>query len=118
MFLDLTNEELKKFYPILALEKGQRGYPAEEWKLANFDKRPIDKNGPDRILEKFSKLLPESDAKAVDRKMLLRKYSLFGSKVNEGIYHVLEEHSTRNRERWCTSRLKWLRVSEEKLNLS
>lgn len=99
MPFDLTNEEMKKVYLILrALEEGQLGYPAEEWELDYFDERLIDKKGVRRILEKLRRLLPGGVAKEVDKELLLRKYSVFGSEVDEGVYFELEEaFNNRNR---------------------
>ena len=92
MLPDLTNEELKKIYLILkALDESQIGYPAEEWELNHFDERLIDRKGIRRILEKLRRSLPERDAKEVDRKVLLRKYSIFGSEVDEKVYLELEK---------------------------
>ena len=99
MPLNLTNEEVKKVYLILrALEEGQLGYPAEEWELDHFDERLIDKRGIGRILEKLRGSLPGGVAEEVDRKLLLRKYSVFGSEVDEGVYSELERaFNNRNR---------------------
>ena len=92
MLPDLTNEELKKIYLILkALEEDQIGYPAEEWELNHFDERLIDRKGIGRILEKIRRSLPEREAKEVDKKVLLRKYSIFGSEVDEKVYLELEK---------------------------
>jgi len=96
---DLTNEEMKKIYLIMkALEEGQLGYPAEEWELDHFDERLIDRRGIGQILGKLRKSLPEKDVKEVDKKVLLRKYSVFGSEVDEDVYSELEKaFNNRNR---------------------
>lgn len=96
---DLTNGEMKKIYLILkALEEGQLGYPAEGWELDHFDERLIDRRGIGRILGKLRELLPERDVKEVDKKVLLRKYSVFGSEVDENVYLELET-AFNNRDR-------------------
>lgn len=99
MSSDLTNEELKRIYLILkALEEGQLGYPAEEWELDHFDERLIERRGLGRILKKLRKLLPTGDVEAVDKKVLLRKYSVYGSEVDDDVYFMLEKaFNSRNR---------------------
>jgi hypothetical protein len=96
---DLTNEEMKEIYLILkALEEGQLGYPAEEWELDHFDERPIDRGGIGQILGKLRKLPPEKDVKEMDKKVLLRKYGVFGGGVDEDVYFELEKtFNDRNR---------------------
>ena len=80
-----------------ALEEGQLGYPAEEWELDHFDETLIDRRGIGRILEKLRRSLPGEDAREVDRKVLLRKYSVYGSEVDEDVYSELEKaFSSRN----------------------
>lgn len=92
MPLDLTKEELKRIYLILkALEEGQLGYPAEEWELDHFDERLIDRKGIRQILGKLRRSLPERNVKEVDKRVLLRKYSVYGSEVDEDVYFELEK---------------------------
>jgi predicted DNA-binding transcriptional regulator YafY len=92
MQVELTKGELKKIYLILkALEEGQIEYPSEEWELEHFDERLIERKGIGRILEKLRKSLPEEEAGEVDKKILLRRYSIYGSEVDEGVYARLEK---------------------------
>ena len=94
-----TKEELKRIYLILkALEEGRLGYPEEEWELDHFDERLIDRRGIGQTLGKLRKMLPEKDVKEVDKKVLLRKYSVLGSEVDEDVYFELEKaFNNRNR---------------------
>jgi predicted DNA-binding transcriptional regulator YafY len=87
----LTDEDLKKIYLILkSVDEGQLVYPAEEWELDHFDEKLVDKKGIKPVLSKLRKSLPEQDAKEIDKQVLLRRYSVFGSEVDEAVYSKLE----------------------------
>jgi len=87
----LTNEEVKRVYLIMkALDENQLVYPAEEWELDHFDERLIKRKGLKRILRKLRKSLPEEEARGIDKKVLLRRYSVFSNEIDETVYSKLE----------------------------
>lgn len=89
--LEMTNEEMKKVYLILkAVDESQLVYPAKEWELDHFDERLIERKGLKRILNKLRKSLPEEEAREIDKKVLLRRYSVFSNEIDEAVYSKLE----------------------------
>lgn len=91
MPLDLAKEELKRIYTVLRMvDEGQLVYPAEEWELEYFDEKLLERKGLKQTLEKLKNLLPERAVKEINKKVLMRKYSVFGSEVDEDVYSELE----------------------------
>ena len=93
MQLDFTKDELKGIYSISKGWKRASSAPLlRNRELDHFDERLIDRRVIGRILEKLRRSLTKGD-----REMLLRKYSVYGSEVDEDVYSKLEKaFSNRN----------------------
>ena len=87
----LSNAELKKIYQILrAFDGGLIVNPTEDWEQDYYGEKIADDKGLKEIIKKIERLLPEEEAKKVDKKVLRRKYDSFNNEIDEREYAVLE----------------------------
>ncbi len=88
----LTPSDLKNLYRILkALDERLISYPEEDWELEYYDSRLINRKTLKPLIKKLRAAIPESDAKEIDREILLRKYGGFSRDPDEHVYAVLEK---------------------------
>jgi len=94
----LAEAELREIYGLLkAASEGMLTYYGEEWELDHFDERLVEWRKLKPIVRKVRKLLSQEAVKEVDKRILLRKYGVFGLPVDERIYSELEDAFVNNR---------------------
>src|SRR5437899_12784533 len=96
MEASLTSEEIKQ---ILLILKGiQAGLIAsEDWEEEVYEKALVNATEIKGITAKLEHMIPESEAREVEKVILLRRFDEYHSQVDESVYSKLKKAFTNTR---------------------